>query len=32
MEPKEIAEKVLSLIKSGNQADVLLLLTEVYHD
>ena len=32
MEPKEIAEKVLSLIKSGNHADVLLLLTEVYHD
>ncbi len=30
MEPKEIAEKVLSLIKSGNQADILLLFTEVY--
>ncbi len=30
MEQLEIAEKVLNLIKSGNQADVLLFFTEIY--
>ena len=30
MEPKEMAEKVLNLVKSGNQADILLLFIENY--
>ncbi len=30
MEPQEIAEKVLNLIRSGNQADILLFFTEIY--